>query len=80
MGRNPVIVKRPDETAAAQMTTLTSIKVAGQQNLFRKAASYYFQDQPEFAKRIDADEFEHDDIVRLAKYYIKYKSKSTPQN
>ncbi len=75
-----LLLKRPDETAAARMTTLTSIKVAGLQNIFRKAASYYFQDQPEFAKRIEADEFAHDDIVRLAKYYIRYKSKSTAQN
>lgn len=74
-----LLLKRPDEDSAAQMTTMTSIKVGGLQSIFRKTASYYFQDQPEFAKRIEANEFAHDDIIRLAKYYIRYKSRSATQ-
>lgn len=74
-----LLFKRPGEQAAAQMSTLTSIKVHNKENMFRKAAIYYFETDPELVKRIEAKEFESKEIIKLVHAYIALKEKDPIQ-
>lgn len=78
-GEIPLYLRRPDEPAAAQITTLTSMDIISEQNHFRKIAAYYFQNEPQLVKRIEAKEFTNDNLIKLVEAYIAIKKNTISQ-
>lgn len=74
-----LLFKRPGEEAPAEMSTLTSMVILNKENMFRKAAIYYFENEPELVKRIEAKEFETEEIIKLVHAYIALKEKEISQ-
>jgi hypothetical protein len=76
----PMLLKRPEETAPTHIASITSgATIIGKESLFRKTAAYYFENETEFVKRIDAEEFKSSDMIALVQAYIEYKTDITTQ-